>query len=144
MYSPSYTDEIFDILVSQINESARASRSMIIEGMFLTNKTRSRILDLFNILTLKIVYVTADLLTLQARLLSRSEEGSLNVLHRKVPLKKEDLAKFYVNSVPPKDKSLIIDTTNDGIYVSLLSAEQIASRKFSYEFLLENLILHND
>jgi predicted kinase len=142
MYNSTKTNMIYDRLFEQVRENIKANHSVIIEGMFLTEKTKSRILEFYDITELKLVYVTASLATLKKRLLLRNDINSDNILQQKVPLSEKELERFYLLSVPPKDKTLVIDTTNKKIELSSKQLESIICNSFSYSALLNNLMLN--
>jgi cytidylate kinase len=140
MYAATQIDVIYEILMNQIKACFKQNNSVIIEGMFLTNKTKLKILAIQEFAELRLIYVTAKLTDLHARLLNRDSPVSENVLHHKMPLTKEDLDMFFKMSIPPGDENIIINTSIHNLPQSLLIAEGIIKRNISNEYLRKNLM----
>jgi len=135
LYNTTNVALVYDTLFRKIRNSITLGISIIVEGMFLTNKNKERVFEFSDRAELKFVYVTASFDTLSIRLKNRNKLDSGNILQHRIPLSVDSLRAFYDASKPPVHNDLIIDTGNLDLQESFLKLESIISKSYSSDYL---------
>ena len=144
MYQPNNVSIIYNMLFQRIDSNIKLNNSLIVEGMFLTEINKIRVLEYSRHCNISFIYVTANYQILLQRLNIRNKKGSSNILQHIVPLSATDLLEFYNKSNLPLHKDLIVDTSFDDVAASYSKLKAIIEKKFSIDFLKKNILNATD
>ena len=140
-YKSEMVSTIYNMLFERINSNIEKNKSIIVEGMFLTNRNRTKILDYDNEMTsIAMIFVTADFNVLLDRLRLRDKKENGNVLQQAAPLLEDDLVHFYEQSQPPKSDDLIVNTSHCDVAQSFSRLKSIISKQYSADYIRKNII----
>ncbi len=131
-FTTSTNEHIFNVFIKETQEALQKGKSVICEGLFMSNERKKKICDILPNKS-SLLYVTAPIEKLLIRLNGRKQYLDKEMMYpSNIQLPEEMLTNFFLRSKPPKMNKIIINTDNLTVQQSISNSLELISK---YEFL---------